>query len=247
MEYDSARFHPVTYKLAYNSNHDLFVRLEKFCLDTSLQSFLRPVAEVKQVTKNTLLDVLEKYGNLFRPELGHCKELKAHVELEQGAVPVLRKPFPVAHTLRGAGEAELRGYVDMGVLTPVEQSDWTAPIAIAKKLNKKVRLCADFSTGTEGLERVRQKMMCSNNKELRTFTIGEKVLVRDYVARTKPWTQGVISKRKGDVVYLVEVSGKIWKRHANQIRWSNPKGSSDVWIQYERETGSGTFRVFNGT
>ncbi|KFD60572.1 hypothetical protein M514_27238, partial [Trichuris suis] len=81
------------------------------------------------------------------PELGHCKKLKAHIELKQGAVPVLRKPFPVAYALRGAVEAELQRYVDMGVLTPVEQSDWAAPIVIAKKPNKRVRLCADFSTG----------------------------------------------------------------------------------------------------
>ncbi|KFD46168.1 hypothetical protein M513_12942, partial [Trichuris suis] len=121
--------------------------IRAFSLDTSLQSFLRAGAEVKQVKQSALLDVLKKYATLFQPELGHCKKLKAHIELKQGAVPVLRKPFPVAYALRGAVEAELQRYVDMGVLTPVEQSDWAAPIVIAKKPNKRVRLCADFSTG----------------------------------------------------------------------------------------------------
>uniref|UniRef100_A0A5S6QMT9 Reverse transcriptase domain-containing protein n=1 Tax=Trichuris muris TaxID=70415 RepID=A0A5S6QMT9_TRIMR len=114
---------------------------------TSLVSLLRPKAVVKQVTtQQTLREVLKKYAAIFEPGLGHCTKIMARVELKEGAVPVLRKPFPVAFALREAVEAELQRYVDMGVITPVEQTDWAAPIVIAKKPNKQVRLCADFST-----------------------------------------------------------------------------------------------------
>ncbi|KFD46513.1 hypothetical protein M514_12598 [Trichuris suis] len=51
--------------------------IRAFSLDTSLQSFLRAGAEVKQVKQSALLDVLKKYATLFQPELGHCEKLKA--------------------------------------------------------------------------------------------------------------------------------------------------------------------------
>ncbi|KFD54741.1 hypothetical protein M514_04441 [Trichuris suis] len=35
----------------------------------------------------------------------------------------------------------------MGILTLVEETDWVALIFLPKKLNKQVRLCANFSTG----------------------------------------------------------------------------------------------------
>uniref|UniRef100_A0A5S6QN13 Retrotransposon gag domain-containing protein n=1 Tax=Trichuris muris TaxID=70415 RepID=A0A5S6QN13_TRIMR len=145
------------------SQKDVLDRRDNFCFEsqkdqplsprfnfdtTSLVSLLRPKAVVKQVTtQQTLREVLKKYASIFEPGLGHCTKIMARVELKEGAVPVLRKPFPVAFALREAVEAELQRYVDMVVITPVEQADWAAPIVIAKKPNKQVRLCADFSTG----------------------------------------------------------------------------------------------------
>ncbi|KFD46515.1 hypothetical protein M513_12600, partial [Trichuris suis] len=157
-------------------------------------------------------------------------------------VDTLKRALAKSRNDKGTTLEKLNNFL-MTYRTTPHPSTGRTPSEILMKRQIRTTLDLMFPTGTEGLERTRQKMMCSNNKEPRTFAVGEKVLVRDYVARTKPWTQGVINKKKGDVVYLVEVNGKIWKRHANQIRRSNPKGSHDVGIQSQWETGSDTYSV----
>lgn len=65
-----------------------------------------------------------------------------------------------------------------------------------------------FPTGIGELERVRKRMLCSDSMKPHAFAAGEKMFVRDYTSTSKPWVQGIITKRKGDVIYLVNVRGK---------------------------------------
>ncbi|GAA54873.1 hypothetical protein CLF_105901 [Clonorchis sinensis] len=50
----------------------------------------------------------------------------------------------------------------------------------------------------------------------RIFSRGDSVLVKDYPANRS--SSGVILRRRGNVVYEVDVGGTVWIRHANQIR-----------------------------
>uniref|UniRef100_A0A5S6QP63 RNA-directed DNA polymerase n=1 Tax=Trichuris muris TaxID=70415 RepID=A0A5S6QP63_TRIMR len=94
-----------------------------------------------------LQSILDRFQTLFQPGLGHCTKIKAHLEPKPGAQAVFRKPYPVPFALQEAVEAQLRRYVELGTLTPVDRSDWAAPIVVARKSNNEIRLCADFSTG----------------------------------------------------------------------------------------------------
>ena len=37
--------------------------------------------------------------------------------------------------------------LENGTLSPVEIAEWATPIAVVRKLNNQIRMCADFSTG----------------------------------------------------------------------------------------------------
>ncbi|KFD48319.1 hypothetical protein M513_10811, partial [Trichuris suis] len=91
--------------------------------------------------------IFDQFEALFKPELGHCTKIKAHLELKEGAVPVFRRPFPLAFAMHDAVEKELDRYVKMGILTPLDRSSWAAPVVTVKKPNSRIRICADFSTG----------------------------------------------------------------------------------------------------
>ncbi|PIO53377.1 reverse transcriptase, partial [Teladorsagia circumcincta] len=61
--------------------------------------------------------------------------------------PVFCRSRPVPHAALEAVNAELNRLEQMGVITPVNHSEWAAPIVCVKKQNGKLRVCADFSTG----------------------------------------------------------------------------------------------------
>lgn len=52
----------------------------------------------------------------------------------------------------------------------------------------------------------------------RSFTRGDLVLVRDYHNQKKVWRNGVVLRRRGRVIYDVQVGADVWRRHTNQLR-----------------------------
>ncbi|XP_055605166.1 uncharacterized protein K02A2.6-like [Uranotaenia lowii] len=54
---------------------------------------------------------------------------------------------PVAFSVKGSVEQEINRLHNLGVLQPVDFSDWAVPIVAVRKPNDSVRICADFSTG----------------------------------------------------------------------------------------------------
>lgn len=52
-------------------------------------------------------------------------------------------PFAAAPLI----EEELQRLQHLGVITPVEYSEFAAPIVAVKKKNGKIRICGDYSTG----------------------------------------------------------------------------------------------------
>jgi hypothetical protein len=89
--------------------------------------------------------VIEEFREIFEStELGHCKNAKAKLVLKDGAVPRFFKPRPIPFALKEKVEEDLTRLEKLGVLTPIQSSEWAAPIVPVPKPNGSVRVCGDF-------------------------------------------------------------------------------------------------------
>jgi hypothetical protein len=91
-----------------------------------------------------LLNLLNKYADLFDGTLGKWNEAPIDIELKEGATPYHAKPYPIprchAETLR----MEVERLVKLGVLKRVNRSEWAAPSFIIPKKDGTVRFINDF-------------------------------------------------------------------------------------------------------
>ena len=74
------------------------------------------------------------------------KGVKAHVHLQEGAVPVFCKARPVPYALCDCIEVELECLVKDGQLEPVKVSDWASSIVPIVKGDQSIRICGDCRT-----------------------------------------------------------------------------------------------------
>ncbi|PIO68609.1 reverse transcriptase, partial [Teladorsagia circumcincta] len=89
----------------------------------------------------------KKFATVFKPGLGHCTKSKAKLVLKPDAKPVFQKARPVPYAAVQKISTEIDRLVSTHVLTPIDHSEWAAPIVAVQKKNGTIRLCADYSTG----------------------------------------------------------------------------------------------------
>ncbi|KAL5479520.1 hypothetical protein EMCRGX_G023048 [Ephydatia muelleri] len=95
-------------------------------------------------TSSSLQAVLSKYSELFRDELSLVKGVKVKLYVDSSHQPRLFKPRSVPFALRERFEAELDRLHKVGVIEPVQFSDWAAPIVPVVKSDGSVRICGDY-------------------------------------------------------------------------------------------------------
>ena len=76
----------------------------------------------------TLSELLDKYKRVFGSDLGTAKGFKAKIIVETNATPKLLRARSIPYFYREKIEVELEKLVAEGTLTPVEHSEWAAPI-----------------------------------------------------------------------------------------------------------------------
>ncbi|XP_052566467.1 uncharacterized protein K02A2.6-like [Culex pipiens pallens] len=110
------------------------------------------VVEVKSVEEQ-LQELRANHAAVFDDSLGHCTKTKVKLYLKPNAKPVFCPKRPVPFNTISLVDDELNRLQSLGIITPVEFSEWAAPIVAVRKPNGRVRICADFSTGlNEALE-----------------------------------------------------------------------------------------------
>lgn len=115
--------------------------LRKIRLDW--QQIKRLAFESKQEFK-TVQDVLEKYADLFKDELGTLKAVKATIQVKPDARPRFFKSRPLPFAMKSQVEKELERLEETGIISPVKHSEWATPIVPVGKRDKTLRLCGDY-------------------------------------------------------------------------------------------------------
>ncbi|XP_062560524.1 uncharacterized protein K02A2.6-like [Armigeres subalbatus] len=87
------------------------------------------------------------FPNVFSEKLGLCSKTQVKLELKESVRPVFCPKRPVAFAMYDAVDQELDRLEKLNIITPVDYSEWAAPIVVVRKANGTIRICGDYSTG----------------------------------------------------------------------------------------------------
>lgn len=90
-----------------------------------------------------LQDVLNRYPVVFSDDMGKVSS-SCKINMKQESVPKFFKARPIPLALRSKVDQELSRLVDEGILNPVQNSDWAAPIVPVEKSDGTIRICGDY-------------------------------------------------------------------------------------------------------
>ena len=93
---------------------------------------------------DTLQDVLNKHGDVFKEGLGKLRGTKAKINVDDDMKPKFFKPRPVPFSLREKVDRELQRLQDEGIIEPTQFSEWATPIVPIVKEDGSIRICGDY-------------------------------------------------------------------------------------------------------
>ncbi|XP_039453069.1 uncharacterized protein K02A2.6-like [Culex pipiens pallens] len=106
------------------------------------------VNAVHQRPDQVIEQLKQQFPEVFRSTLGRCTKAQVKLYLKPDARPTYCPKRPVAYAALPKVDAELQRLQDNGIISPVQFSDWAAPIVVVRKAdNVSVRICGDYSTG----------------------------------------------------------------------------------------------------
>lgn len=86
------------------------------------------------------------FPKVFEPGLGKLGGVKAKIHVKEGTVPIKQKARPIPFTERELVDAELGRLENLGVIEPVQFSEWASQIVPVRKANGNIRLCGNYKT-----------------------------------------------------------------------------------------------------
>ena len=89
-------------------------------------------------------DLMVKYADLFKDELGKVNQFQATLHIKPDAHPRFFKPRSVPFAIKAAIDKELDELESSGIISKVTHSDWAAPIVPVPKKNGRFRICGDY-------------------------------------------------------------------------------------------------------
>jgi len=94
--------------------------------------------------RQSLLDLLNEFEDLFDGTLGDWKTEPVSFELKEGAKPYHGRPYPVPKVHKETTKKEVDRLVELGVLRWEGESEWASQSFIVSKKDGTVRFLSDF-------------------------------------------------------------------------------------------------------
>ena len=101
------------------------------------------VHQVK-TTENTLQQVLNKYGDVFKEELGTLKGTKSTIHVKRDAIPCVFRPRSVPFDMGAKVGEEIDRLLKEDIISPVKYAEWVSPVVPILKPTGTVRLSGDY-------------------------------------------------------------------------------------------------------
>lgn len=116
------------------------------------ESFLNPfrfrLLQVNAISMNNKDFIVDKikseFSDVFKSELGRFSGAKVHLELKSDATPKFFKPRAVPLAWKSKIENKLKELRDIGMLEPIDNSEWGTPIVPIVKSTGDLRICGDY-------------------------------------------------------------------------------------------------------
>jgi hypothetical protein len=105
--------------------------------NNSLKCVSEPINEVQSL--------LLLYPEVWKEELGCFNKFEVELKLKDNVSPKYYKPRTVPFALKDKVSAELDRLVSIGILVPINYSEYATPIVPVLKSNGKLKIAGDFS------------------------------------------------------------------------------------------------------
>ncbi|XP_046559854.1 uncharacterized protein K02A2.6-like [Haliotis rubra] len=106
--------------------------------------FTNSIANSSQ--KEDVTEILNEYQEVFDEGLGHLKDFKVRLSVQDNAVPVFCKVRNVPLALRQKVDAEIDRMESEDIIRKVRFSQWATPVVPVVKPSGEVRLCGDYKS-----------------------------------------------------------------------------------------------------
>ena len=96
------------------------------------------------LTPAGLQEILDKHVTVFSNKLDTLKGVKVKLQTQPDVAPQIFKACTIPLALREKVKAELEGLESLGIIIPVQYSEWAAPVVPVLKHDGTMRLCDDY-------------------------------------------------------------------------------------------------------
>jgi len=145
---------------SYLSTPILEAKYVKWSIDEVIKDHCSHL-NVKQQAE--LHQLLTRHAKLFDGTLGKYPGEPMHIEVEPGATPVYRRPYPVPVVHMAAFKKELEHLVSLGVLSPVRDTEWGLPTFITPKKDGRIRWVSDMRELNKVIKRTQYTLPIIND------------------------------------------------------------------------------------
>ena len=98
-------------------------------------------------------ELLKKHPSVFSGGLGTLRGMKAKIQVQEGITQKFFRPR-IPYVLKAKVETELDRLVNQGIITPIQFSDWAAPIVPVVKQDGTIRVCGDYKLTANKVSRL---------------------------------------------------------------------------------------------